>query len=183
MTEIHVVKLTKKEQALYDAIRWDTEKFMKEDFDTRIDMLEKQCQLTESLLKREAIPHHRLAYFTEPKMNLGGCRKSRKQVLEQNGRSGLEILRDPSFTDYLRYFILGPDLPKGTIRGFCQIIEEDRGTSHMVLEDICKYVRKEVRDKRLSKHDAANEFFKLAYEINKPRFAEHARKAAMSVHG
>jgi len=122
-----------------------------------------------------------LAYFTDPRMNVGGYGKSRQQVFEDNGTSGRDILCHADFMDYLRYFIYGPDLPPDTIRGFCKIIEDDVGTSGMVLNQITAYVRKEVRSKGLNPADAANEFFKLAHEIGKPTLAQSVRSAAKSV--
>lgn len=179
MNEIQTVKLNPDEQALFDAICWNLDELGRNDDAT--DHLERMKELAESLLERKAIPEVRLAYFTDPEMNAGGYGKSRKQVFEGNGTSGQDILRHPHFMDYLRYFLTGPDLPKDTIRGFCQIIEEDRGTSGMVLDQIKAFVRKEVRDKGLNPGDAADEFFKLAHEIGKPSLAEIVRSAAKSV--
>ncbi len=178
MNEVQTVKLTAEEQALFDAICWDLDELGKKD--DRIDHLEKMGELAEALLERDAIPKVRVAYFADPEMNVGGYGKSREQVFEKNGTSGRDILRHPHFMAYLRYFIYGPDLPKDTIRGFCKIIEDDAGTSGMVLDQIRALVRKEVRDKGLNPGHAADEFFKLAHEINKPNLAESARSAAMS---
>lgn len=179
MNEIQTVKLNAEEQALFDTICWDLDELGRRD--DRIDHLEKMGELAESLLERKAIPEVRLAYFTDPEMNVGGYGKSRKQVFEKNGTSGRDILRHPHFMDYLRYFLYGPDLPKDTIRGFCKIIEEDRGTSGMVLDQIQAFVRKEGRNRGLNPGHAAEEFFKLAHEIGKPNLAEAVRSAAKSV--
>ncbi|MCI0642562.1 MAG: hypothetical protein L0Y70_26080 [Gemmataceae bacterium] len=178
MEEIPVVKLSKKEQALENEICWDMVELTKRD--DRLDHLEKMGELAELLFERNAIPKVRLAYFTDPKMNVGGHGKSRKQVFEQNGTSGRDLRRHPHYMAYLRYFIYGPDLPKETIRGFCKIIEDDAGTSGMVLKQIRAFVRKEVRDKKLDAGHAADEFFKLAHEIDKASLAESVRSAAKS---
>jgi hypothetical protein len=180
MRGIEKVELTAKEKKLSDgALFWDMDALMKEDYDTRIEQLERMGQLTESLLKRKAIPQVRLDYFFDPEMNVGGYGKSLAQIYERNGTSGPEIFRHGNFVPHLRYFIHGPDLPGATIEGFCKIIEDDAGTSGMVLDQICKFVRKEVRDKKLPQ-EAAWEFFKLAHEIGKPTIADSVRKAAMS---
>ena len=179
MNEIHVVQLNEKEQALYQSICWDLDELARRDSAT--DDLERMGELAESILERDAVPEVRVAYFTDPNMNVGGYGKSRKEVFERNGTTGRDILRHPHFMAYLRYFIYGPDLPKATIEGFCKIIEEDRGTSGMVLDQIRAYVRKEVRDRGLSPGHAADEFFKLAHEIGKPSIADSVRNAAKSV--
>jgi hypothetical protein len=180
MVEIAKVKLNKKEKALFDAICWDLDKLGRTDDEDRVECLEKMGQLAESLLERNAIPSVRVAWFADPKINAGGYGKSRKQVFEKNGTTGKEILRHPHFVEYLRYFMNGPDLPKDTIRGFCKIIQEDRGTSGTVLDQIRAFVRKEVRDKAFDRHHAAEEFFKLAHEIGEPSLADSVRSAAKS---
>lgn len=178
MHEIAVVKLNKAEKALFDSICWDPVEFARKD--DPIDDLEKMAQLAESLLGRKAIPEIRLAFFTDPGMNVAGCGKSRQEVFKRNGTSGRDILRHPHFMAYLWYFMNGPDLPKESIRGFCRIVEEDRGTSGMVLDQLKKFVRKEVRDKSLEPIHAADEFFKLAHEIKMPSVADSVRSAAKS---
>lgn len=180
MKPIHIVELTVEEQVPYDSIPWESDDWIRWDYDKRIEMLENVKTLSESLIHRQAVPKIRLDYFIEPEMNLGGRGKSRKQNFENSGTTGTDILRHPNFMPYLWYFINGPKLPKRTIEGFCQIIEDDRGTSGMVLNQICTFVRKAVRDQRLP-HDASDEFAKLAFEIDQPQLADSVRKAAMSV--
>ncbi len=180
MNEIQTVKMNKKEQALFNAICWNLDELGRKDYEGRVDSLEKMGQLAESLLKRKAIPRVRVEWFVDPKINAGGYGKSRKQVFEKNGTSGKEIFRHPHFMEYLRYFIYGPDLPKQTISGFCKIIEDEAGTSGMVLKQIKAFVRKEVREGLTPGH-AAEEFFKLAHEIGKPSLADSVRSAAKSV--
>lgn len=177
MFEIQKVKLTEDEQRLYDATCWDTVKWMNEEWDHRFAHMDRVAELAESLFSRKVIPQHRLDYFLEPDQNAGGYGRSRKQVFESNDTSGREILRHPHFVPYLKYFIFGPDLPESTIDGFTRIIEDDCGTSGMVLDEICAYVRKEVREKNLSL-DAPDEFFKLALEVDRPSLATTVRDAA-----
>ncbi len=178
-----VVRLNEQEQVLADAVFPEWGGLLDKDYDTRIGMLEKMGQLAESLLRRGAIPAVRLAYFTDADMNVGGRGKSRKQVFEGNGTKGAAIFRHAHFMEYLRYFIYGPDLPEPTVRGFCKIVEDDAGTSGMLLSQITAFVRKEVRERRLDRRHAAAEFFKLANEVGKPEMAETVRHAAMSVRG
>jgi hypothetical protein len=175
-----VVHLNDQEQALADAIFPGWAGLLDKDYETRIGMLEKMGQLAESLLRRGAIPAVRVAYFTDVDKNVGGRGKSRKQVFEGNGTKGTAILRHAHFMELLRYFIYGPDLPESTIRGFCKIIEDDAGTSGMVLSQITAFVRKEVRDRRLDRNRAAEEFFKLSHESGKAELAESIRRAAKS---
>lgn len=181
MSKICKVSLQEDEQALADDICWDLNQLQQLDYGRRIEIFEKMGQLTESLLRRSAIPSSRIKYLTDPEFFVGGYGKSRKQVFERNGCIGHEIFRHPDFMKYLRYFIHGPDLPEDTIAGFCKIVEEDRGTSGEVLDQITSFVRKQTKDEKLEKHATAEEFFKLAHEIGQPHFAEAARSAAISV--
>ena len=178
--KIHVVELSSDEQQLSDSICWNLDELNRKDYDERIETFERIGRLTESLLARTAIPNHRIEYFTNPDMNVGGYGKSRKAVFEKNGTSGQNIFRHPDFIKYLQYFLHGPDLPQATITGFYQIVDERRGTSGEILDQITAFVRKEVREKNLSRKKAAEEFYKLAYEVNESTLAEVARSAALS---
>jgi hypothetical protein len=169
------VQLTPEEMELHESITWDDTARISHD--ALRDQMERVAQLAGSLLEREAIPKVRLAYLTDPEMNLSNTNKSRQDIFEVNGTSGRAILEHPHFIKYLRYFIHGPQLPQSSIQGFSKIIEDDAGTSGMLLDQIKAFVRKEVRDKGLNPGDAAEEFFKLAHEIGAERWAETARNA------
>jgi hypothetical protein len=136
-------------------------------------------RLIESLEHRNVIPDVRLAYFTDPELNIGGHGRSRREVFERNGCRGRAILEHPHFIPYLRYFIEGPQLPTPTVEGFVRIVREDRGTSGEVMSQLQRYARAEAR--RLGEHyDVAEELFKLALECGAERFAAAIRSAAMS---
>jgi hypothetical protein len=173
MSTIHVVELQTEEQALYDSICWDAGGLSRKEYTDRMTILGNLKKLAESLMSREAIPKSRLDF-------IGGHGKSRMQVFESNGTSEGEILSHPHFIDYLWYFINGPKLPKATIEDFCKIIDDDMGTSGMLLDQIRAFVRKEVRKRNLS-HKAPDEFMKLALEIGREDLAESVRSAAKSV--
>jgi hypothetical protein len=136
-------------------------------------------RLVESLQEREAIPHLRLAYFTDPDLNIGGHGRSRRQVFERNGCCGRAILEHPHFVPYLRYFVEGPLLPPPTIEGFVRIVREDLGSSGQVMSQLQSYARAEAR--RLDdRYDVPEELFKLALECGVERFAGAIRRAALS---
>jgi len=120
--------------------------------------------LVTSLLDRKAVPEIRLRLFCDPDYAETG-NKSRQQVFESNGTSGNEIFRHPHFIPYLRYFINGPDLPKPAIEGLCKILNDDVGTSGMVMDQYRKHARTCVRQYGLDPGKAAEEFFRLGVEI------------------
>jgi len=181
MSSPSTVQLDETEKALYDSICWGLDALLRMEREEQHEQLERMGKLAESLIQRNAVPKVRMRCFTDSSMNIGGHGKSRKDIFERNGTQGTAILRHHDFMAHLRYFINGPDLPKPTILGFCQIIEEDAGTSGMVLDQLKSYVKKEVRNRGMEPSYAAEEFFKLAHEIGSPELAENGRSAARCV--
>ncbi len=121
-----------------------------------------------ALLKRDAIPRVRLDLFRDPQLAETGSR-SREQVFEGNGTQGREVWRHPHFPPYLKHFIEGPDLPLEAIDGLCRILNEDRGTSGMVMDQYRAFARACVRRHGLEKKKAATEFYRLGIEIGMER--------------
>jgi len=175
MTANRAVALLEQEQRLFDSIEWQSEKWLRWEQESQLEMFEDAKDLSLSLLKRKAIPQIRVDYFVRPELNFGSG-KSRKQVFEDNGTAGENIYRHPHFLAYLWYFINGPKLPQSTIDGFIKILRDDAGTSGMVLKQIGAFVRKEVRDHNLE--GAHDEFAKLALEIDRADLAANVRQAA-----
>lgn len=178
---IQQVELTADEQELYNSICWNLAVLSNQSYEHRKAVFTAMGKLARLLLDRRAIPKVRIDYFTDPEFNIGGHGKSRKQIFEKNGKRGQAFLEHPDFMKHLRYFIHGPDLPPDTVREFCRIIDEDHGTSGMVLDQLKAFVRKEVREKRMEPSEAAEEFFKLAHEVGQTFEAETIRSAAKSV--
>ncbi len=152
------ITLTVKEQKLRDQI----------DFDPQgpgfHETLRRSCSaakpLALSLMKRKAIPDIRLAYFTDPQYNVGS-KRSHKEIFENNGCSGDDILEHGAFLKYLNYFIHGPDLPRPTIEGFCELLDCDRDR-----HEVRAYARAQVRARGLDPREASEEFYKLALECD-----------------
>jgi hypothetical protein len=118
--------------------------------------------LLQSLRERGVIPEVRARIFTEPFP--GGHGKSHQDIFEKNGRLGDAIFEHPNFVNHLRYFMDGPALPANTIADFRKILIEDSGTSGMVMDQLCKFVRAETRRLRLERGVAREEFWRLAQE-------------------
>lgn len=121
-------------------------------------------ELTNRLADRDAIPAHRLLYFTDPEYNVGGRGRSRMGVFEHNGCQGEDILRHPHFLKFLRYFLEGPDLPTSIIVQFATEVEAcDPVTSGDIIP-LAKLARDLIRRSGLDPNPASEEFFKLALE-------------------
>ncbi len=169
------IELTEAEMQLYAQIPED---FDHDSWQNTADAME---ELMKSLLARSGIPEIRLRVFSDP-----GCaetgNQSRQSVFESNGTSGRDIFRHGNFVKYLRYFVKGPELPIGVIDGLCKILNDDHGTSGMVLDQYRRYARKCVRDFELDPACAGTEFFRLGLEIGMDLTAARSlREAAKSV--
>jgi hypothetical protein len=119
--------------------------------------------LLKSLHARDAIPETRIRDFTEPFP--GGRGKSHKEVFESNSPQEDTIVEHPHFVKYLHYFMDGPALPSSTVEGFRKILIEDSGTTGMVMDELCKFVRAETRKLGLERGIAREEFWRLAQEV------------------
>ncbi len=133
--------------------------------------------LVTSLLDRNAIPKPRLLLFRDPAYAEKGT-KSPQQVFEANGQSGSEMIRHPHFIQYLMYFIEGPDLPEPAVEGLCKILNDDLGTSGMLMDQYRTYVRSCVRQYDLNPRKAATEFFRLGVEIGMDLSDAHTMRDA-----
>jgi hypothetical protein len=158
------VVLTPEEQELWDAIPF------RHDWLTgqppRIqDSMDAAHALTISLLRRKAIPQIRVDYFMDPELNISQSR-SRKQIFEKNGTSGEEIFSHPAFFRYLQYFVEGPDLPHATIDRFGEAVRACGMVTSGDQAGLQSLAREEVRRRGLERKGAAEEFFKLALELD-----------------
>ena len=80
--------------------------------------------------------------------------------------------------------IEGPDLPREAVDGLCRILNDDMGTSGMVMDQYCRHARESVRRFGLDRRKAATEFYRLGIEVGmEPDDARMLRQAAMSVRG
>jgi hypothetical protein len=158
------VALTPDEQNLWDQIYF-SEKTILIDHDKIRESIEPAYRLAQSLLKRKAIPQIRMRYFTDPELNIGGRGKSRKEVFERNGTSGDAILKHPHFHKYLRYFVLGPDIPLTAINEFVALANDCDPITSGDTKEFCNLARRQIRNSGQDTKYAAEEYFKLGLEL------------------
>ncbi|MCO6435985.1 MAG: hypothetical protein J5J06_02730 [Phycisphaerae bacterium] len=138
-------------------------------------------ELVTSLLDRNAVPEVRLRLFQDTDYTETDSGKSPETVFESNGKIGSAIYRDGNFIPYLRHWIEGPNLPSHVVDGLCAIMNEDRGTSGMMMKQYQSFAREAVRKYNLNAQRAAKEFFRLGVEIGMEiGDARVLRQAAMS---
>ena len=154
------IELTPEEAASYAQIPKAAFAADKDSWEPVAEAMEK---LMNSLQARRAIPEIRAKVFCDF-AEKGSM--SNFETFEANGTKGKAIFRHPHFVEYLHYFINGPDLPSPVIQGFLKIVNEDRGTSGMLLKELQKFVRKSVRDYGLNKREAATNFWRLCHEVD-----------------
>jgi hypothetical protein len=156
------VELTPREQDLWDKIDFGPRP-IGGSHDSLRASLEPAHDLARSLIDRGAIPDIRMQYFTDPALNIG-TKKSHKQVFEANGTKGDSILRHPNFIPYLRYFVLGPELPETTMEAFRELLGELGTITSGDRRALVDFARREAKGLTLDPRAAAEEFFKLALE-------------------
>jgi len=137
--------------------------------------------LVRSFDARAAIPAHRSKYFTDASYNTGGHGRSHREIFEKNGCHGEAILRHAHFLPYLRYMLLGADLPEGAISEFVAAVVEcgqiTSGDAIILSGAAKKIARSHYRDRR-----SAEEFFKLALDAGlDTEFARGVRDAVGTI--
>jgi hypothetical protein len=156
------VQLSTQEQELWDRIDFGPYS-IGGDLESLRASLEPAHDLARSLIDRGAIPEIRMRYFTDPALNIG-TKKSRKQVFESNNTRGDDILRRPHFIRYLRYFVLGPELPERTIAAFENLLSDLGTITSGDRRALVEFARREGRQVPLERTAAAEEFFKLGLD-------------------
>ncbi len=159
---IGAIHLTLEERVLSDRLILD-QSDLRGDSDLAVQNGERACQLMKLLLARDAIPEPRLKYFNDPSYREGYPRGSRRQLFERNKTSGDEIYRHPNFLAYLRYFLLGANLPQQVIDDFSAKILSFGHVGPSDALDLGKYARGLTRKEGLSSHDA-EAFYQLALD-------------------
>jgi len=160
--EVRPIQLTSEETALRQQ--------MEAEFSSKVPYTGKAASYLLKLLhSRGAIPEARVHDLMNPFP--GGRKKSHWDVFVENGRAGNGILEHPHFVAYLRYLMDGPALPTSTIEGFRKILIEDNGTTGMVMDQLCRFVRAETRSLALRRNVAKEEFWRLAQEVGYPHAA------------
>lgn len=157
------IELNAEEQTLLDTLEFDFDALDgHEGFEANAD---RALALTKLLVARQAIPDHRRRYFIDPDYHIGGRGRSRLQIFERNGCRGDDILRHAHFLPYLHYFIYGPALPEAVLRAFENAVRDCGMVTSSDVVPLGTFARKLARDHGLPKHQASEEFFKLAIEL------------------
>lgn len=172
------IELTEEEQELIDNIEFDPIKVVASQR-WHINS-ELAFRLTNLLLSREAVPRHRICYFTEPDYNFGGRGKSRRDLFLKNAKTYDNMFRHNHFLAYIRYFVYGPDLPEDLITSFRTAVEACGNITSGDIGPLRAKARALARQYRLNK-TSADEFYKLALETMGHPHANSIRDAIMQV--
>jgi hypothetical protein len=164
VTRLFAIELTKAEAAIVGLLEFDA-LAVREGSTAVLANMDLTHRLIHSLLEREGNPAQRLRYFTDPDYHPGGRGTSRKNISEQNGTKGDAILRHPHFLKYLRYFVLGADLPDAVFRAYSQAVEDCRPVISGDIAQLSSTARQLVRTHRLNPKAAADAFYKLCLDL------------------
>lgn len=118
--------------------------------------------LLKSLNTRDAIPNHRLAYWTDPALRSGRSKGSHQDIFSRNGSDGAEAYTHPHFIPFLRYFLFGADLPQPAIDEFEKQVGNPSWFSGSDIIALTKKTREIVRKYALTGDSI--EFQKLALD-------------------
>jgi hypothetical protein len=155
------IQLTEAERALFDRIEFDQGRLIHETWKANTPLVE---QLFDLLMGRDALPGHRLRWFTDAEFNPGGRGKSREDQWRRNGTSGREALRHPNFLAYFAYFICGRDLPPAAMDTFRTAVESCGSVTSSDYAVLGRTARTIARRYGLEAHAASEEFHKLALD-------------------
>lgn len=127
MPKLKKVELTSEEEEYLSKINFrHTHQELRDNYPIYIENSKK---LFLSLLDRDAIPEIRLRYFTDPDLNIGRTKKSKKEAFESNLTQGENVYDHQGFIKYLYYFIFGSKIPDSIQTRFLEIIEDEILTS------------------------------------------------------
>ena len=121
------IKLIDEEQKLFSNINFDIQTVNLRDDDNSSACSQ---QLMAFLTARDAFPSIRMQQFTDRKFSIPANRKTFKEQFQKYNKSitDRELYEDPHFyTDWLRYFVSGPDLPAEFINEICTIVKTNPG--------------------------------------------------------
>jgi hypothetical protein len=172
------IPLTPEEQTLFDKII-----FPPDDHDDWLANAAVVPRLMKLMLTRGAIPEHRLEYFNNPEYRTGRMKGSRRDIFERNGTKGLAIFEHANFLKYLRYFVLGVEMPEKVIDEFRHEVERVSPVSGGDMEDLIPLARRLIRGHRIEIHEASDNFFKLCLDCGVSLiWAAHLREAIKKMH-
>lgn len=148
-------------------------------YEIRQEILDASFNLSYSILKRNAVPFYRLRYFDDPKHNLSNPKRSRLDNFMEKLSSVDEIMKQPTFLKYLKYFIYGPDLPTRVVSELVKIKEEVFYDDEF-FNNAKPLVSFFCRNSPISKSSLAEEFYKLSLELEiESGFGEQLRNYVM----
>ena len=159
------IELTPEEIALADAIKFDPHDTLgnTQAFHANGDQV---VQLTNSLLKRKAIPDQRLSYFSDPEYHVGGRGSSRQELFLRKAGDRETMVRHGHFLKYLHYFIYGADLPSAVVIAFARAVEDCGMVTSGDIAPLSSTARELTRTHRLKPQSAAEEFYKLCLDLD-----------------
>jgi hypothetical protein len=175
------IELNSEEIALADAIKFDPHDTLgnTQAFHANGDLV---TQLTDSLLKRKAIPDQRLSYFSDPEYHVGGRGSSRQELFLRQIGDREKMVRHGHFLKYLHYFIHGADLPPPVLTAFARAVEDCGMVTSGDIAPLSSTARQLARTHSLDAKIAADEFYKLCLDLDlSPDVAASIRSSVLQV--
>lgn len=161
------IKLTPEEEVCYDQIasfNIHSNTFQNSDYHQTMLHCSK---LTKSILKRKAIPKHRLDYFYDASYNQGHSNKSKFEEFKRNAGTPEEVYSHQDFLKYLSYFLHGSQLSNEFKLPFQKIRDStyDSDLSEESRAFLRSYFKREYKQTSSDKKIFAEEVFKFCLDI------------------
>jgi len=161
---IEKIILTEEEEIFWEEISFSTSSYNRSKDEIK-KSIEPAFKLLKSLIKRNVIPLIRLKYFTEPEFNIGGRGKSREATFVKNVIKEEDILKHHDFHKYLRYFIIGPELPSNFIKEFSKLVDNCQPVTSGDIESFYELACRQVRSNLFHSSFVSEEYYKLCLEL------------------
>lgn len=172
------ILLTAEEEKLFSSMVF--EGFDSESYATNAIAAERLMELLNS---RAAIPSYRLSCFDDANYRRGRRKGSWREIIEKNGEKGECVYRNHVFWGFIKYFVLGPDLPDALMSEYSLELE---GRSPISSEDVLELVvlaKKLIRKYDLVSVSKADELFRLCIDCGMyVGYASRIRDNLSSVH-
>jgi hypothetical protein len=160
---IGAIELTPEEGRIWSAMIRRQEEFLS-DYDAVQKNGEMVNQLMISLVARGAIPEVRLKYFSDTKFSARGRQGSHYDQFKTSNRTDEEVYSHPNFLSFLRYFVLGADLPPTIVEEFSAKAFRYGHVGPSDALELGQLARQQVRKFGLAPHDVDEEYYRLALD-------------------
>jgi hypothetical protein len=117
-----------------------------------------------SLLARGGLPEVRLKYFDDPVFSARRRKGLHRDQFRKSNPTDKDIHGHPNFLSFLRYFILGADLPQPVIDEFSKQAFRFGHVGPSDALELGQLARQQIKKFGMAPHDKDKEYYRLALD-------------------